>query len=353
MKTLRLRLAFAGLHPDRTRSLVAAHGLRETLAGLQAGRLKANERVQAAIAVPAGERTRQLEAMGVRALFCGDDDYPQHLAVLPDAPDVLFVRGRFPAEPGVAVVGARRSTNYGRRLAADYGSAIAAAGWPVVSGLARGIDGAAHRGTTSAGGVGVAVLGSGIDIMYPREHDELARLLIERGGAVVSESPPGTPPEGWRFPPRNRVISGLAGVVVVVEATVKGGALITAEAALRHGRQVFAVPGDVGRVTSEGCNLLIRDGAYPVLDEADLIESLELALGPRPRAGRPGEPPVLDEDEQRLVDLIAAGTDDGDRLIAEIGCSPGVALARLGSLEMRGVIAQDGPGRYVVATAGR
>ena len=306
-----------------------------------------------AIAVPAGVRTQQLAAAGVHALFCGDEDYPPHLAALPDAPDVLFVRGRLPAIPGVAVVGARRSTSYGRRIAATYGSAIAAAGWPVISGLARGIDGAAHRGTTSDGGVGVAVLGSGIDVMYPREHDDLARRLIECGGAVASESPPGTPPEGWRFPPRNRVISGLAGVVVVVEATVKGGALITAEAALRHGRQVFAVPGDVGRVTSDGCNLLIRDGAYPVLDEADLVESLELALGPRPRAKEEVDRPSLDETEQRLVDLIASGTDDSDRLIAEIGCGPGRVLTQLGSLELRGVIVQDGSGRYVVAAPGR
>ena len=353
MKALRLRLAFAGLHPDRTRELVAARGWQETIAGLQTGRLKTTQRAREAIAVPAEERLRQLAAAGIQVVFCGDDDYPRHLAALPDAPDMLFVRGRLPATPAVAVVGARRSTSYGQRIAETYGKAIAAAGWPLVSGLARGIDGAAHRGTTSGGGVGVAVLGSGIDVMYPKEHDALARRLVECGGAVISESPPGTPPEGWRFPPRNRVISGLAGVVVVVEATVKGGALITAEAALRQGRQVFAVPGDVGRVTSDGCNLLIRDGAYPVLDEADLVESLELALGPRPRTCPASQPALLDEFEQRLVDLIGAGVDDSDRLIVEIGSGPGTVLARLGSLELRGVIAQTEPGRYVAATPGR
>ena len=353
MKGLRLRLAFAGLHPDRVRSLVADCGLRETLAGFETGRFKTTERVRAAIAIPAEQRSQQLAEAGTRALFRGDDDYPQHLAALPDAPDVLFVRGILPAIPGVAVVGARKSTSYGRQIAERYGGAIAAAGWPLVSGLARGVDGAAHRGTTTAGGVGVAVLGSGIDVMYPQEHDDLARQLIACGGAVVSESPPGTPPEGWRFPPRNRVISGLAGVVVVVEATVKGGALITAEAALRQGRQIFAVPGDVGRMTSVGCNLLIRDGAYPVLDEDDLAESLELALGPRPRAVAPVDLPSLDPTEQRLVDLITSGIDDSDRLIAEIGSGPGETLARLGALELRGLINQDGFGRYIVATMGR
>jgi DNA processing protein len=353
VKALRLRLAFAGLHPDRVRILVDRHGLRGTLRGLQAGRLETTERVRAAIAVPAEDRFEQLATAGIQPLFCGEDHYPQQLAALPDAPDVLFVRGRLPARPGVAVVGARRSTSYGRRIAERYGSAIAEAGWPLVSGLARGIDGAAHRGTTAAGGIGVAVLGSGVDVMYPREHDDLAHRLIECGGAVASESPPGTPPEGWRFPPRNRVISGLAGVVVIVEATVKGGALITAEAALRQDRAIFAVPGDVGRATSEGCNLLIRDGAYPVLDEKDLVESLELALGPRPRANEPVESSSLDETEQRLVELIASGVDDTDRLIAEIGSGPGGALARLGAMELRGLIAQSEPGRYVVFTPGR
>lgn len=353
MNGTRLRLACGGLHPDRMRTLVATHGLRETLAGLLSGRLDTNARVRTAIAVPAEERLKQLAAAGIQVLFRDDDPYPQHLAALPDAPDVLFVRGHLPTDPGVAVIGSRRSTSYGRRIAETYGKAIAAAGWPLVSGLARGIDGAAHRGTVAVGGIGVAVLGSGIDVMYPREHEELAREIIACGGAVISEAPPGTPPEGWRFPPRNRVISGLAGVVVVVEATVKGGALITAEAALRQGRQVFAVPGDIGRVTSEGCNLLIRDGAFPVLDEADLIESLELALGSRPQPVEPAEAPLLEENDKLVVDLIAAGVDDGDALIAEIGSGPAMVLARLGSLELRGVIAQSGPGRYVVTWPGR
>ncbi len=352
MNDTRLRLAFGGLHPDRMRSLVAANGLHATLAGLLSGRLETTARVREAIAVPARERLGQLAAAGIQVLFRDDDGYPRHLATMPDAPDVLFVRGRLPRDRGVAVIGSRRSTSYGRRIAETYGESIAAAGWALVSGLARGIDGAAHRGTVAAGGIGVAVLGSGIDVMYPREHDDLARELIAGGGAVISESPPGTPPEGWRFPPRNRVISGLAGVVVVVEATVKGGALITAEAALRHGRQIFAVPGDVGRVTSEGCNLLIRDGAYPVLDATDLIESLELALGPAPLSVEPAEVPFLDEADRFVADLIAAGV-EGDDLIAEMGDSPGMALARLGSLELRGVIAQSSPGRYFVARTGR
>ena len=348
MRDQRLQLAFAGLHPDRLRELVAARGWNGTLRGLDSGRLETTDRVRAAIRVPASERREQLNAIGVQPLFREDAAFPEGLAALPDSPDLLFVRGSLPAFPGVAVVGARRCTRYGRLIAHDYGRAIAMAGWTVVSGLARGIDGAAHRGTVAAGGPAVAVLGSGIDVMYPREHGELASEIVAAGGAVISEYPPGTPPEGWRFPPRNRVISGLAGAVVVVEATVKGGALITAEAALRHGRQVFAVPGDVGRPTSEGCNLLIRDGAFPTLDSADLVESLELVLGPRKAAAtRVGA--VLEGIDGRIVDLIAAGMDQTDDILAGIGGSAQEGLARLGVLEMRGVIKPDGPGRYVVA----
>lgn len=345
----RLRLAYAGLHPDRLRDLTATRGRSGTLSGLVSGRINTTDRVRDAVRIPAEERREQLARAGIEALYKGDPGFPDLLADLPDAPDVLFVRGVLPPFPGVAVVGARRCTSYGKRIARSYGRAIASAGWTVVSGLARGIDGAAHQGTVDAAGAAVAVLGSGIDVMYPKEHGLLARQIISSGGAVVSEYPPGTPPEGWRFPPRNRVISGLSSAIVVVEATVKGGALITAEAALRHGRQIFAVPGDVGRPTSEGCNLLIRDGAFPSLDTADLIESLELVLGPRRQREAAGETEALDDVDKRIVELIAAGNGHADDLLAAIGGAPQQGLARLGSLEMSGVIESDGPGRYVVA----
>ena len=150
------------------------------------------------------------------------------------------------------------------------------------------------------------------------------------------------------FPPRNRIISGLAAVVVVVEATVKGGALITAEAALRHGRQVFAVPGDVGRASSAGCNLLIRDGAFPVHGPEDLVESLELILGPAPRSA-PTEVAELDEPDQRLVALLGAGVNDIDSILDQTDDSPGRVLAALGKLEIAGVVRADGAGRYLLA----
>lgn len=212
-------------------------------------------------------------------MLAEDPAYPPALAGLADAPFFLFVRGSVSDLPAVAIVGTRRCTRYGLDLARAFGRVVSEAGWSVVSGLARGIDGAAHHGSLSGSAPGTAVLGCGIDRWYPAAHAELGESLLSAGGAVLSEYPPGTPPTGWRFPPRNRIISGLARVVVIVEAAATGGALITALRALEQDRVIFAVPGDVTRPSSEGCNLLIRDGAVPVLGPADLIEALSIVLG--------------------------------------------------------------------------
>lgn len=282
-----LQLAFAGLHPDRLRELCASFGEAGALRRIRAGAVAAPEWSREAVRIAASQRRVDLSEAGLGFVEAGVAGFPHGLYRLPDAPPGLFVRGvAHHDRPMVAVVGTRRCTTYGKQLALEYGMAIAEAGWGVVSGLARGIDGAAHRGVVASGGIGVAVLGSGLDVMYPAEHADLAEQLVALGGGVVSEYPPGTPPEGWRFPPRNRIISGISAAVVVVEAAVKGGALITANYALEHGRPVFAVPGDVRRASSAGCNLLIRDGAAPVLDPEDLIEELSLVLGPsRPSSG--------------------------------------------------------------------
>lgn len=209
--------------------------------------------------------------------------YPVGLHDL-EIPPSVWVLGDIGEAPGVAVVGTRRCTRYGLDLATSFGAAITRAGWTTVSGLARGVDTAAHRGCLSLSGRAVAVLGSGVDHCYPRENRGLYDQIVAGNGAIVSEYPPGTPPDRWRFPARNRIIAAMSSAVVVVEAAVTGGALITARLGAELGRPVFAVPGDVDREMSEGCNRLIRDGANPVLGSADLIEELSLVMGPPARA---------------------------------------------------------------------
>lgn len=209
----------------------------------------------------------------------GSAEYPVGLNDLEVPPSVWLLGGLRPA-PGVAVVGTRRCTRYGVDLAESFGSVLARAGWSTVSGLARGIDTAAHRGCLRVSGHAVAVLGSGIDQCYPRENKGMYDQIVASGGAVISEYPPGTPPDRWRFPARNRIIAAMSVAVVVVEAAVTGGALITARLGAELGRPVFVVPGDVDRQMSEGCNRLIRDGAQPVLGSADLLEELSLVIGP-------------------------------------------------------------------------
>ncbi|HEX6147980.1 MAG TPA: DNA-processing protein DprA, partial [Acidimicrobiia bacterium] len=212
-------------------------------------------------------------------LTADSDAYPVGLLDLEDRP-TLWQLGELLERPGVAIVGTRRCTRYGVDLAEAFGLALARAGWTTVSGLARGIDTAAHRGCLRLSGHAVAVLGSGIDVCYPRENKPMYDQIVDSGGAILSEYPLGTPPDRWRFPARNRILAAISSAVVVVEAAATGGALITARLAAELGRPVFAVPGDVDRPMSEGCNRLIRDGAHPVLGSSDLIEELSLILGP-------------------------------------------------------------------------
>ncbi len=276
----RLRLAFSGLHPERIRDLTERFGdPAGAIAAITRRRVKASEAIRSNLEVPASLREAELDALGINIVRRGEPTYPVHLDRFEDAPDLLFVRGDLPRAPGVGIVGTRRCTAYGLELADAYGRAVAEAGWSVVSGLARGIDGAAHRGMVAAGGRGIAVLGCGIDVTYPREHHRLGDQILDLGGAIVSEYPPGSRPDAWRFPPRNRIIAGLSAAVVVVEAGITGGALITAVKAAEYGIPVFAMPGDVDRKASEGTNRLIRDGAFPVFDPGDLIEELSLIHG--------------------------------------------------------------------------
>ncbi len=255
------------------------------------------------------------------------DGYPVGLHDLEDAPSI-YLLGELTERSGVAVVGTRRCTRYGVDLAESFGAAVAQAGWTTVSGLARGIDAAAHRGALRAGGHAVAVLGSGVDVCYPRENRPIYDRILDDGGAIVSEYEPGTPPARWRFPARNRLIAAMSAAVVVVEAARTGGALITARLAAEIGRPVFVVPGDVDRPASEGCNRLLRDGANPVLGSADLLEELGLILGPPVSEDVPGEIP---EGGLELEDLVEMW----QMTMSEV-------LARVGSLEISGKARRQG-----------
>ncbi len=257
-----------------------------------------------------------------------DSSYPPGLHDL-EKPPPLWSLGTLSSLPAIAVVGTRRATRYGLDLAVGFGAAIARSGWSTVSGLARGIDAAAHRGCLGLGGHAVAVLGCGVDVCYPRDNRGIYDGILASHGAIVSEYPPGTRPDRWRFPARNLIMAAMSHAVVVVEAGVTGGALITARLAAELGRPVFVVPGDVDRVMSEGCNRLIRDGAHPVFGAADLVEELSLVVGPPRGASRaaPGLP--------------AGGVDVSD--LPELwSMTLSESLVELGRLEMAGVVRREG-----------
>lgn len=281
---------------------------------------------------------------GVAVRPCGSDGYPPPLLEIPDPPPLLYVKGTYePAdELAIAIVGSRRCTPYGLRVAERLGASLARVGLTVVSGLARGIDSAAHRGALRAGGRTLAVLANGLAEVYPPEHDELARE-VAGSGALIGEMPMRQGPLAGLFPQRNRIISGLCLGVVVVEATPRSGSLSTARHAMEQNREVFAVPGPVDSLPSQGCHRLIRDGARLVETVDDILEE----LGPLARAvtPAPGEPAVRHPGELKLSDLersILGRLDDTptavDGLIAATGLTASQVLATLSVLEMRRLV---------------
>ena len=341
----RLRLAFSGLHPQRIHTLVQKAGdPAGAVRMIEAGRVKCKPAAREAVRVPAGQRISELESLEVGVVLLGEDDYPPWLATIPDPPDLLFVKGNLPVEAGVAVVGSRRATRYGLNLARTMGAAMGRRAVTVVSGLARGVDGAVHRGVVEAGGCGVAVLGSGPDRWYPVSHRSLGEALLKGGGAVVTEYPPGTVPEPWRFPVRNRIITGMSRVVLVVEAAIGGGALISARLGLEQGREVVAIPGDIDRATSLGCNELIRDGALPLLGTADLLDFLEMQGLISPQTDN-GDPHGSHSNARGPGDLEQAIGESGasvEKLIEVLGWPLSRLLVELGELESQGRVAREG-----------
>ncbi len=257
----------------------------------------------------------------------------------PTRPTRLWLRGEAApallARSAVAIVGARACSGYGRSVARMLATEAAGAGAVVVSGLARGIDGEAHRGALAAGGPTVAVLGCGIDRDYPAAHAELARAIVDGGGLVVSEYEPGVEPAPWRFPARNRIIAGLARATVVVEARERSGALITADFALEDGREVLAVPGEITSALSAGTNGLLRQGATPATSAADVLEALGLETEPAGR--RVPDDPV----SEQVIAAVAAGAGTQDELSRATGLGAAELAAALALLELAGAIAVD------------
>ncbi|MBD5460545.1 MAG: DNA-protecting protein DprA [Lachnospiraceae bacterium] len=235
------------------------------------------------------EEYEKLLKRGIRFLYSQDPAYPQRLKNIPDPPFALYVRGGVPEDnrPSAAVIGARRCSPYGRGVAEELGRELAAAGIQVVSGLALGVDGISQRAAAQQGGPTFGVLGCGVDICYPPSHQTLYQALLRCGG-VLSEYLPGTQPRPELFPPRNRIISGLADAVVVVEARRQSGTLITVDMALEQGREIYCVPGRVTDRLSDGCNRLISQGAGVVLSVEDLLEKLSAGWN-RAAAGTPAE----------------------------------------------------------------
>jgi DNA processing protein len=289
---------------------------------------------------------QRLQSLDVQVLTWEDEGFPCHLKEIDQPPPVLYIRGTLTPEDewAVAIVGTRRVTAYGRQVAEDVATALARNGVTIVSGLARGVDSIAHQAALNAGGRTLAVLGNGIDLVYPPENRRLAAQITEHG-ALVSDYALGTPPDGVNFPPRNRIISGLAMAVIVVEAGQTSGALITASFAAEQGRDVFAVPGNINAPQSQGTNRLIRDGAQPLLNPQDVLEALNLTMVAEHRAVRVALP--TDPVESQLYKLLSHQPMHVDEIRAQANMPIETVTATLVMMELKGMVRQVGGMNYV------
>jgi DNA processing protein len=292
----------------------------------------------------------RVERVGASLVTMADHRYPSLLSQVPDAPTVLYVRGTLSPEDNRAlgIVGTRKATTYGRDVAYDLAKQLAQNGVTVVSGLAHGIDTAAHRGAIDGGGRTIAVLGCGIDRIYPADNRELAHETSLHG-AIVSEFPLGTPPEGRNFPRRNRVISGLALGVLVVEADLGSGALITAEMALDQGREVFAVPGNIYNQASRGTNRLIQDGAKLVVSVSDILDELDIKHQTVQTQAIAEHIVPANETEARLLEQLCADPLHVDEIARLSGLPIATVTSTLTVLELKGLARAVGQMQYTTA----
>ncbi len=285
---------------------------------------------------------------GIRFVPYFSEDYPSSLLEIPDFPFALYVKGNLPDEhtKRAAIVGARRCTPYGEKYALEFGRILARAGAEIISGLARGIDGMGQRGALLGGGRTFAVLGCGADVCYPKEHFGLYTDILEQGGGILSELPPGTPPLPHNFPPRNRIISGLSDAVLIMEARERSGSLITADMALDQGKDVYALPGPVNSSLSEGCNRLIRQGAGILLSPESLLEEWELALpGGGQKEGKNEK--MLESPEKLVYSCLGLYPKSIEQVSKETGIKIKELLNTLVRLEIQGYIREISKNYYI------
>lgn len=351
-------LSVPGLGPRRVLSLVGKLGSPEAVLGAPVSELCRVDGIDLTLAKRirteadrdfARQQLRLANRLGVSFITYWDPDYPTRLKQISDPPPVLFCRGSLD-EGGatyLAVVGTRSPTAYGRVVAERLCRELAECGVTIVSGLARGVDSIAHRAALRAGGRTVAVLGSGVDVIYPAENRELARKIV-RQGALVSELPLGAKPDAPNFPRRNRLIAGMCVGTLVVEAGEKSGALITARYALEQNREVFAVPGNVTSEKSRGTNRLIKEGAKLVETVEDVLDEIRSQLPSLLRQVKPvAAMPHLDGLERKVYECLSQEPKHIDDLASELGEEPGRVLAALLSLELKNLATQL-TGKYFV-----
>jgi DNA processing protein len=280
--------------------------------------------------------------MKINSISATSPTFPDRLLNIPKPPASLYTVGDIPEyKLGVAIVGTRKPTAYGRQVTSDITSRLAERGAVVISGLAHGIDGIAHETAVKAGGKTIAVLPSGLDQIYPGVHRGLAKKIIETGGALVSEYEPGTPPLQYRFLERNRLVSGLADIVIVTEASIRSGTMNTTMHALEQGRDVYAVPGPITSAMSAGCNALILQGATPIVDIEQFVDSV------MPKASK-AQLTILAQtlEEQTILDLLSSGISEGDELQTQSKLDPTSYSQTMTMLEIRGAIRSLGANRW-------
>ncbi|MFN3420851.1 MAG: DNA-processing protein DprA [Armatimonadota bacterium] len=358
-----LRLNRTGLSPQRQRQLLEAFGSPEAIfAASDSAILRLHgfselhlSKIRQAQKDAQPERDLwKLERMGGWLLTIFDERYPPLLHRLPDAPPCLYVSGTIEEtdERAIAVVGTRRPSDYGRRIAYKIASELAVSGFTVISGLAEGIDTAAHKGALDSGGRTFAVLGCGLDVIYPRSNKELARRIADNG-ALLTEFPLGTKPQAWHFPQRNRIISGMSLAVIIVEAPLNSGALITADWAAEQGREVFVVPGPVDQPSFEGNHRLLREGARVFTSVSDMLDelgvtALQISTPAKTQTSPKGQLklPDLSPPEARIWSVLTSDWKHADDIVRESQLTTGEVLSALTLLELKGIVERAEGNRY-------